>query len=120
MNTHHVRRLPVVDSDGKLAGIVTRRDLLSIFLRPDADIVHDVRQVLEELPLTNPADVTVTVHHGVVTLTGAIESASQRYRDLIPIALRLASDVDGVVDVVNELSEPKGSKSAAVADQPAG
>src|SRR5208282_5353478 len=77
--------------------------------RPDRrdandDIVHDVRQVLEELPLANPADVTVTVHHGVVTLTGAIESASQRYRDLIPIALRLASDVDGVVDVVNELS----------------
>jgi len=120
MNTHHVRRLPVVDSDGKLVGIVTRRDLLSIFLRPDADIVHDVRQVLEDLPLTNPADVTVTVHHGVVTLTGAIESASQRYRDLISIALRLASDVDGVVDVVNELSEAKGSEPAAVADQPAG
>ena len=120
MNTHHVRRLPVVDSDGKLVGIVTRRDLLSIFLRPDADIVHDVRQVLEELPLTNPADVTVTVHHGVVTLTGAIESASQRYHDLIPVALRLAWDVDGVVDVVNELSEAKGAKPAAVADQPAG
>ena len=120
MNTHHVRRLPVVDSEGKLVGIVSRRDLLSVFLRPDADIVHDVRQVLEELPLTNPADVTVTVRHGVVTLTGAIESASQRYQDLIPIALRLAWDVDGVVDVVNELSVAKGSKSAAVADQPAG
>ncbi len=119
MNTHHVRRLPVVDSDGKLVGIVTRRDLLSVFLRPDADIVHDVRQVLEELPLTNPADVTVTVHHGVVTLTGAIESASQRYRDLIPIALRLASDVDGVVDVVNELSGAKESQSATAADQAA-
>ena len=60
MNTHHVRRLPVVDSDGKLVGIVARRDLLSIFLRPDDNLVHDVRQVLEELPLANPADVTVT------------------------------------------------------------
>ena len=120
MNTHHVRRLPVVDSDGKLVGIVARRDLLSVFLRPDADIAHDVRRVLDELPLTNPADVTVAVHHGVVTLTGAIESASQRYRDLIPIALRLAADVDGVVDVVNELSAAKGSRPAAVADQPAG
>jgi osmotically-inducible protein OsmY len=62
----------------------------------------------------------VTVHHGVVTLTGAIESASQRYRDLIPIALRLTSDVDGVVDVVNELSEAKESQSATAADQPVG
>ncbi len=120
MNTHHVRRLPVVDSDGKLVGIVTRRDLLSVFLRPDADIVHDVRQVLDELPLTNPADVTVTVRHGVVTLTGTIESESQRHQDLIPIAFRLAWDVDGVVDVVNELSEAKESKPAAAADQPAG
>ena len=120
MNTHHVRRLPVVDSDGKLVGIVTRRDLLSVFLRPDADIVHDVRQVLDELPLTNPADVTVTVRHGVVTLTGRIESESQRHQDLIPIAFRLAWDVDGVVDVVNELGEAKESKPAAAADQPAG
>ena len=120
MNTHHVRRLPVVDSGGKLVGIVTRRDLLSIFLRPDADIVHDVRQVLDELPLTNPADVTVTVQHGVVTLTGTIESESQRHQDLIPIAVRLAWDVDGVVDVVNELGEAKESKPAAAADQPAG
>jgi CBS domain-containing protein len=120
MNTHHVRRLPVVDSEGKLVGIVSRRDLLSVFLRPDADIVHDVRQVLDELPLADPADVTVTVRHGVVTLAGAIESVSQRYQDLIPIALRLAWDVDGVVDVVNELSVAKASKSAAAADQPAG
>ena len=33
----HIRRLPVVDEDGKLVGIVSRRDLLSVFLRPDAD-----------------------------------------------------------------------------------
>jgi CBS domain-containing protein len=120
MNTHHIRRLPVVDSDGKLVGIVTRRDLLSVFLRPDDDLVRDVRQVLEELPLVNPADVTVTARHGVVTLTGTIESESERHQDLIPVALRLAWDVDGVVDVVNELSAAKESKSAAVADQPAG
>ena len=120
MNTHHVRRLPVIDNDGKLVGIVARRDLLSVFLRPDDDIAHDVRQVLDELPLTDPADVTVTVHHGVVTLTGAIESASQRYHDLISIALRLAWDVDGVVDVVNELSEARAAKPTAAADQAAG
>ena len=37
MNTHHIRRLPVIDEDGKLVGIVSHRDLLSVFLRPDAE-----------------------------------------------------------------------------------
>src|SRR5215472_15140962 len=54
MNTHHVRRLPVVDEDRKLVGIVSRRDLLSVFLRPDADIVHDVQQVFDEIPVADP------------------------------------------------------------------
>jgi CBS-domain-containing membrane protein len=34
MNSHHLRRLPVVDAAGKLVGIVSRCDLLSVFLRP--------------------------------------------------------------------------------------
>jgi CBS domain-containing protein len=120
MNTHHVRRLPVLDKEGKLVGIVSRRDLLSVFLRPDDDLAHDVRRVLDELPLANPADVGVTVRHGVVTLTGVLESASERHKDLVPVALRLAWDVDGVVDVVNALGEAGGSASPEVADMAAG
>ena len=112
MNTHHVRRLPVVDSKGKLVGIVSRRDLLSVFLRPDADVAHDVRQVLDELPLSDPKDVALTVRDGVVTLSGTIESASQRQQDLITVALRLTWNVDGVVDVVNKLGEAKQSQTA--------
>ncbi len=105
MNTHHIRRLPVIDGDGKLVGIVSRRDLLSVFLRPDADIVHDVREVLAELPVADPADVTVTVKHGVVTLTGTMPPEPGQEQDLVPLALRLIWDIDGVVDVVNKLGE---------------
>ena len=119
MNTHHIRRLPVVDGNGKLVGIVSRRDLLSVFLRPDDDIAHDARRVLDELPLTNPADVIVTVRHGVVTLAGTAESASQRHQDLIEIALRLVWDIDGVVDVANALGEAGEPKLAAAADNQA-
>lgn len=110
MNTHHIRRLPVVDDEGKLIGIVSRRDLLSVFLRPDPDIIGDVWQVLDEVTGTDPKDVVVTVHHGVVTLTGSMHPGPQERHELIPLAVRLIWDIDGVVDVVNRLTEATAGK----------
>jgi CBS domain-containing protein len=112
MNTHHVRRLPVVDEDGKLVGIVSRRDLLSVFLRPDADIVHDARQVIDEIALADAKDLIVTVKHGVVTLAGTLRSEPGQEHDLVPLALQLIWDIDGVVDVVNRLGETKVAETA--------
>jgi len=113
MNTHHLRRLPVVDPYGKLIGIVSRRDLLSVFLRPDTDITVDVQRVLDELPFPDPTDVTALVRNGVVTLTGTIEPAADRHHDVVRLAIRLIADIDGVVDVVNKLSVVKGPEEAA-------
>jgi CBS domain-containing protein len=114
MNTHHVRRLPVVDEEGRLVGVVSRRDLLSVFLRPDDDIVRDARQVLDELPLADPKDVVVRVKHGVVTLAGTMRAGSgEDDQDLLPLALRLVWDIDGVVDVVNRLGEAPAVTSEA-------
>jgi CBS domain-containing protein len=115
MNTHHVRRLPVVDDEGALMGIVSRRDLLSVFLRPDGDIAHDARQVLDELPLADPGDVIAAVKHGVVTLTGTMRPGPDGDEPLLPLALRLIWDIDGVVDVVNKLGEAKPSEPARTA-----
>ena len=115
MNTHHIRRLPVVDEDGKLIGVVSRRDLLSVFLRPDADITHDVRQVLDEVPLADPKEIVVTVRHGVVTLVGAMRPETGEGHDLIPLVLRLVWDIDGVVDVVTRLGDTKEATQATTA-----
>ena len=111
MNTHRVRRLPVVDEQDKLVGIVSRRDLLSVFLRPDAEITGDVRQVLDEIPIADdPKDVIVMVRHGVVTLSGSVPS--EKHHDLLPLALRTIWDIDGVVDVVNRVDQAQPTKPA--------
>jgi CBS-domain-containing membrane protein len=102
MRNHHVKRLPVVDPDGKLIGIVARRDLLSVFLRPDAQIQAEVGELLTEILFADPATVRVAVHGGVVTLLG--QPGSQDHHDLIPVAIRLIWDIDGVVDVIDKTS----------------
>jgi CBS domain-containing protein len=104
MNQHHVKLLPVVNSDGVLAGIVTRRELLSVFLRPDEEIAEDIRGVLADILFADPASVHVVVKGGVVTVSG--DPGQLEERDLIPVAVRLAWDIDGVVDVVNKLTTP--------------
>jgi CBS domain-containing protein len=103
MNAHRIRRLPVVDPEGKLMGIVSRRDLLTVFLRPDEQIAREVRDIFAELLPDEPDGIEVTVHNGIVTLTG--HPAAAGHRDLLPIAVRLAWDVEGVVDVVDRVRE---------------
>jgi CBS domain-containing protein len=118
MSTHHIRRLPVTGADRQLIGIVSRRDVLSVFLRPDADIARDVRRVLGEIPLATPVAVDVTVRHGMVTLADTAEPASGGPRgphDLIPLAIGLVWGVDGVLDVVTRLSPASESKPAQTA-----
>ncbi len=39
-----VNRLPVVDDDGKLIGIVTRADLVRAFVRSDEEIGREIRE----------------------------------------------------------------------------
>jgi len=72
MHKHRLQRLPVVGPDGRLAGIVSRADVLSVFRRSDEAIRREVTQdVIADGFFTDPARLTVTVHHGVVTLAGA-------------------------------------------------
>ena len=56
MYSRKVKRLPVVDDDGRLVGIVSRADVLSVYSRPDAEIRHDIiENVIVGTVLTDPA-----------------------------------------------------------------
>ena len=85
MTSRHLeRRLPVVDADGKLIGIVSRCDLLSVFLCPDEDIARQVRELLTQILLADPAGITTRVRNGIVTLAGQPGPADRH--DLVPLA----------------------------------
>ncbi|GAA2244146.1 MULTISPECIES: CBS domain-containing protein [Kitasatospora] len=95
MDKHKVKRLPVVDEVGRLVGIVSRRDLLQVFLRHDAAIREEIaHDVFGQTLWVAPGSVQVAVREGVVTLRGRLPCKS-----LVPIAEQLRRAVDGVVAV---------------------
>ncbi|MFB6897745.1 CBS domain-containing protein [Streptomyces hydrogenans] len=94
-----VERLPVVDEEERLVGIVTRRDLLRVFLRPDPEIRRRIREeVLADAMDLPPDAIDVHVLDGVVTLAGRLR------RSQASMLRRLAERVEGVVAVVDRLS----------------
>jgi CBS domain-containing protein len=119
MSSRHIKRLPVVEVGtafgggvgGKVVGIVSRCDLLSVYLRPDKEIASHVREMLAQLPEADTGGVTAEVRNGVVTLTGMLGSAEEH--DLIRVAGRLTWDIDGVVDVVNNLGTTQPATSSS-------
>lgn len=102
MYSRKLKRLPVVNDDNELIGIVTRTDVLGVFSRPDAEIQHDiVENVIIGTVLTNPALFTVVVKDGVVTVEGTPENASVG-REMI----EEIRHVEGVVAVRDRLVYP--------------
>jgi CBS domain-containing protein len=100
METDELKRLPVVDDLGRVIGMVTRRDLLKVFLRTDAEIRQEIEaEAGRGLVGIEPAQLTVEVDDGVVTLLGQVERAS-----VVPGVVRQIERIDGVVDVVSHLS----------------
>ncbi|WP_228472803.1 CBS domain-containing protein [Streptomyces cyaneochromogenes] len=90
-----VKRLAVVNELGMLEGIVSRSDLLKVFLRGDDEIAEEVRcEVVTRLFPSPGSAIRVQVHDGAVKLTGRVRDTS-----LIPVAARLVRAVEGVVDV---------------------
>jgi len=102
MYTHKVKRLPVTDANGHLAGIISRADVLAIFDRTDEDIRGEIADdVIAGEFLVDPRTLGLAVRDGIVTLSGTPEN-SQVGRDI----LRRVRHVQGVVAVRDRFHYP--------------
>jgi CBS-domain-containing membrane protein len=107
MFTRKVKRLPVVDPDGRLVGIISRTDILAVFDRSDAEIREDtMSQVIASR--SEPSWYSVIVKDGVVTLEGTPETAHIGH-DLV----RRTWHIQGVVAVRDRLDYPVPAVASA-------
>lgn len=114
LDQRRIKRLPVTDGEGRLLGIVSRRDLLHVFARTDEEIREEIlQQVFSRLLSIEPATVSVQVSDGVVTLAGTLPQ-----KELIPIAVRLTAATDGVVGVIDELGHAEQGRTEATHPSP--
>ncbi|GAA3168383.1 hypothetical protein GCM10020001_112940 [Nonomuraea salmonea] len=86
-----VKSLPVVNG-GRIAGMVSRRDLIAMLARPGEDLRQEVTAALrEQYPFGPSWD--VAVHDGVAELSGPPHEHADRIADV------LARTVPGIVRV---------------------
>src|SRR6266568_5454043 len=106
MYDRRVKRLPVTDESGRLVGIVSRADVLSVFDRTDAAICHEItRDVLPGEFLVDPSAFQVTVMDGIVTLAGRPETNETGHQ----LVWRIRH-VPGVVAVRDRLEYPPAER----------
>lgn len=100
MHTRGIKRLPVVDDGGKVVGIVSRGDLLTVFLRSDREVRAEVKRVLEEAAAQHGGQhLKARVASGVVELSGSFEERSR-----CDALVRTVTAIEGVIGVRSEMT----------------
>ncbi|MEU4119895.1 CBS domain-containing protein [Kitasatospora sp. NPDC028055] len=98
----HLKRLPVVDEEDYLVGIVSRGDLLKVYLGDDRELADRVRfELVATLGPSAAVDTDVRSENGRITLTGGLPDTVSA-----DILERLVRSVPGVVGVELRLAAP--------------
>ena len=83
-----------------LVGVLGRSDLLTVFLRDDADLREEiVGSLLAEILLLDPDRVEVRVCDGVVTMAGRLSTRAE-----VRLVVEFVERLEGVVRVIDYLT----------------
>jgi CBS-domain-containing membrane protein len=100
MAVQEVKRLPVVDDDNRLLGVISRADIVSIFTRPDDVIEDEIREdLLRRVLFIDPDELGVSVTNGVVALSGEVGTRAEA-----SMLEELTNRLDGVFGVEAKLT----------------
>lgn len=100
MAVQEVKRLPVVDDDNRLLGVISRADIVSIFTRPDDVIEDEIREdLLRRVLFIDPDELGVSVTNGVVALSGEVGTRAEA-----GMLEELTNRLDGVFGVETKLT----------------
>jgi CBS-domain-containing membrane protein len=100
MAVQEVKRLPVVDDDNRLLGVISRADIVSIFTRPDDVIEDEIREdLLRRVLFIDPDELGVRVTNGVVALSGEVGTRAEA-----SMLEELTNRLDGVFGVETKLT----------------
>ena len=110
MVERHLRWMPVCDEAGCVLGVISRSDVLAVFLRDDASIRAEVA---DEVLGADAQRVQVDVRDGVVMLAGEVATRLDAER-----LVRVSERVEGVVGVADHLTYGRDGQLAAVTAAP--
>ena len=111
MSHRKVKRLPVLDDDGNLIGVISRADVVNAFTKPDEVIEDEVREdIVRRLLFLEPDVIGVSVDDGVVTLSGELENRTEAHL-LEELTRRIAGVVRVVSDLTYEVDDQRIGKS---------
>ena len=100
MTTHAVKRLPVVDREEKLLGVIARSDIVAAFTRPDELIEDELKEdVMRRLLFLDPTLVNMEVKGGVVRIDGELPTRSD-----VRLLEAMVQRTDGVIRAELELT----------------
>lgn len=100
MVAQDINRLPVVDGEARMLGIISRLDVVAAFTRPDDVIEDEIREdVLRRIMAVDLDAIEVGVESGVVTFTGSIGTRAES-----ALLEELVRRLDGVLRVDNQLT----------------